>query len=136
MTFNHLDTTAMFWIAIIIIVFITSLFSWLERSSRYRAIEKMVEKGQTVPPDLFGRHSPPYDSRSWRYARPIASGIYLMCIGVALALFFWAVQGGGTVFVDGHVTNWLPMIGIFPFMIGFARVLAGLFERRPTNPGS
>jgi hypothetical protein len=136
MTFDHLSTAAIFWIAIVAIVFFSSLFGWLERSSRYRAIEKMVEKGQTVPPEFLGRGPLPYDRRAWRYGHPVSSGIYLMCVGVALAVFFWAMQGGGNVMVDGHMANWLPVIGIFPFMIGLGRVLTGMFERRQTNKDS
>jgi hypothetical protein len=33
--------------------------------------------------------------------------------------------------MDGR--NWLPFVGIFPFMVGFARVLAGLFDRQPPS---
>jgi len=135
--FDHMGPTVMFWSAILLIVFFTSFFGYLERRSRYRAIEKMVEKGQTIPPEMLSRHPMHYDtSRAWRYAHPIRSGIFMMCIGVAIAVFFWAVQGGGNVFADGHVDNWLPVIGIFPFMIGLARVLSAGFERRPPESGA
>jgi hypothetical protein len=132
MVFDHLSGAGIFWIAIVAIVFFTSFFGWLERASRYRAIEKMVDKGQTVPPEFFSRHALAYDRRSWRYGHPVASGILLMCVGIAIAVFFWAMSGGGNVIVDGHMENWLPVIGIFPFMVGLARVLTGAFVRR--NP--
>lgn len=134
MDYNHVSNPTIFWLAIVAVVFIAGLFQYLERSSRYRAIERMAEKGQTVPPEMFSRL--PRDRYSWRNSHPVASGIFLMCIGVALAVFLWAVQGGGNPFFDGHANNWLPVVGIFPFMTGLARVLAAAFERRPPESGS
>lgn len=134
MQFDHVGHAELFWVAIVVIVFIASLFSYLERSSRYRAIERMAEKGQTVPPEMFSRRG--RDRYDWRDSHPVLSGIYLMCIGVALAIFFWAVQGGGMPFEDGQMHNWLPVIGIFPFMIGLARLLGAAIDRPRSNSGS
>jgi hypothetical protein len=52
---------------------------------------------------------------------------------VALALFFWAMSGGGNIFEGDRVPSWLPFVGIFPFMIGLARLLAGVFDRPPAR---
>jgi hypothetical protein len=136
MHFEDFSQTALFWGAILLIVFVTSFFGYLERRSRYRAIEKMVDKGQTVPPEMLSRRSMPYDRRAWRYQHPATSGIFLMCVGVAIAIFFWALQGGGAVLYDGRIHGWLPVIGIFPFMVGLARLLSAGFERRPPDAGS
>lgn len=133
MYFDHTGTSVIFWGAVLLMVFCSSLFGYLERRSRYRAIEKIVEKGQPVPPELFTRM--PYDRRNWHYHHPAASGIFLMCIGVALAVFLWALEGGGDVITNGHIPNWLPVIGIFPFMVGLARLLGASFDRPPPNPG-
>jgi len=137
---DHLGPALVFWSAILLICFFTSLFGYLERNSRYRAIEKMVDKGQTVPPEMLGRYAGRYDRHVWQYTHPAASGIFLMCIGVAIAVFLWALQGGGNVIDGDHVPNWLPVVGIFPFMVGLARLLGAAFDRRPpgsgpTNPG-
>jgi hypothetical protein len=59
-----------------------------------------------------------------------------MCIGVAIAVFLWALQGGGDVLTDGRMHIWLPVIGIFPFMVGLARLLSAGFDRRPPDSGS
>jgi ABC-type transport system involved in cytochrome c biogenesis permease subunit len=141
--FDHMGPSLIFWGAVLLIVFITSLFGFLERQSRYRTIEKMVEKGQTVPPEMLSRYAARYDRydrHGWHYTHPAASGIFLMCIGVAIAVFLWALQGGGNVIDGDHVPNWLPVVGIFPFMVGLARLLGSAFDRRPpitgpTNPG-
>jgi hypothetical protein len=46
-------------------------------------------------------------------------------------VFFWAMSGGGNpIGADGDLHgNWLPFIGIFPFMVGLARVITGMFDR-------
>jgi len=119
---------SIFWIAIVLIVFVGCFFSYRERTSRYRMIETLAQKGQPIPPELLtnvgGRGS------GWRDNHPIQSGIFLMCIGVALAIFLWAMNGGGNVFSGERGPDWLPFVGIFPFMVGFARLLAGILERR------
>lgn len=125
---HSVGVVAMFWIAIVAIVFFGNFFSYRERASRYRMIETLAEKGQPIPPEYLGNGRRYYG----RFRNPIASGIYLMCVGIALFVFFWAMTGGGNIFGDDmHFggPNWLPFIGIFPFMIGVARLLAGLFDR-------
>ena len=129
--FHSMGVIAIFWIAVVAIVFVGNFFSYRERASRYRMIETLAEKGQPIPPEYLGNGRRYY---SWRYGNPVGSGIYLMCIGVALFVFFWAMSGGGYPF-SGDGPNWLPFIGIFPFMVGLARVLAGLFDRPRRNDG-
>lgn len=128
---HGLMVTAIFWAAIVAIVFMTCFFNYRERTSRHRMIETLAEKGQPIPPELMtnGRGY----AGSWRYGSPIQSGIYLMCIGVALALFFWAMSGGGGFFDGERGPNWLPFVGIFPFMVGLARLLAGVMDRKPAK---
>ena len=127
------DSAVVFWGAIVAVVFITNFFGYRERMSRHRVIETLAEKGQPIPPEYLGGYGR-YERHYWRYRSPIASGILLMCIGVALAVFLWGMTGGGNPFLwdnggDGHPPSWLPFVGIFPFMVGFARLLAGIFDR-------
>jgi Domain of unknown function (DUF6249) len=122
--FHELDSTLVFWGAIVLIVVVGNYFSYKTQASRHRLMETLAEKGQTLPPEAIGS-----GRDSWRYARPIQSGIFLMCIGIALAVFFWAMGGGGNPLERGGMPNWLPVIGIFPFMVGLARVLGSLFDR-------
>jgi hypothetical protein len=117
------------WGAILLIVFIVSLFTYLNRRSRYRLLEKLAEKGP-LSSELLAGLSSNGSNRSLEGKRPISSGIFLMCIGVALAVFFWAMEGGGIPFAD---ENWLFVIGIFPFMVGLARVLGAAFEKRDND---
>jgi hypothetical protein len=119
-----------FWAAIVLIVLISSFFKSRSRIAKYKLLQTLAEKGQTLSPELLasvgtGRGDRPSGS-------PVSSGIFLMCIGIALAVFFWAMDGGGNPFMGDHV-SWLPVIGIFPFMIGLARVLTGITEGRSSK---
>ena len=46
---------AVFWGAIVLIVFFSSYFRYRTRASHHRMMEKLAEKGQTVTPNLLGR---------------------------------------------------------------------------------
>jgi Domain of unknown function (DUF6249) len=139
---NGLLISAIFWGAIVLIVFLTNFFGYRERVSRHRTIERLAEKGQPIPPELlngngYGRGV--YGRRGW-YRYSLSGGIYLMCVGVALFIFLWAMTTGDlNAFFGGdndfHWSGpgWLPFVAIFPFMIGFSRVLAYLFDR-PSPP--
>ncbi len=124
---HGLSVVVIFWAAIAFMVAITSFFSYRAQASHHRMLEKLAEKGQPIPPEMLTGG----DREHRRYRTPIQSGILLMCVGVALAVFFWAMGGGGAILDGDRMPNWLPVIGIFPFMIGFARLLGGLFDRRP-----
>ena len=139
---NGLIISLIFWGAIVLIVFLGNFFSYRERTSRHRVIEKLVDKGQPVPPELLNGNGRGYyrdGYRGGRYGNPLSSGIYLMCIGVAIAVFLWAMTGGLNWFGDNDNfgfhggPNWLPFVGIFPFMIGLSRVIAYLFDRPSTK---
>jgi dolichol kinase len=124
-------STAVFWGFILLIVLITSFFRHQSRKAKYRLLEKLADKGQTLSPELLGSLTSNNIRDYERFSNPIGSGIFLMCIGIALAVFFWALGGGGNFFHGENVPNWLPVLGIFPFMIGLARLLSSLTDRRP-----
>ena len=123
------DSTLIFWGAIVLIVVVSNFFSYRAQASRHRMMETLAEKGQPIPPEyIAGRGGDDY--YRYRYRNPIQSGIFLMCIGIALAVFFWAMTGGGAPIDQyGHMPSWLPVVGVFPFMVGLARFLGGLFDR-------
>ena len=129
LVFHGMESTIIFWGAIVLIVVAGNYFRYKSQASRHRVIESMVQKGQPVPPELLAGR----DRYSYRYHSPVQSGIFLMCIGIALAVFFWALSGGGNLVEGDHVPNWLPVIGIFPFMVGLARFLGGIFDRPRDN---
>jgi hypothetical protein len=141
---NGLMITAIFWGAIVLIVFFSNFFGYRERVSRHRAIEKLADKGQPIPPELLGGNGRRdfYDSgyRGWhRYS--LSGGIYMMGIGIALFIFLWAMTTGdfnnmfgGDSDMHWSGPGWLPFVAIFPFMIGLSRVLAFFFDRPPPPP--
>ncbi len=141
---NGLLISAIFWGAIVLIVFISNFFGYRERASRHRAIERLAEKGQPIPPELLNGNGRGYygDGRRGWHRYSLSGGIYMMCVGVALFVFLWAMTTGdfNTFFgVDGNDfqwsgPGWLPFVAIFPFMIGFSRVLAYRFDRPRTPP--
>ena len=141
---NGLLITAVFWGAIVLIVLISNFFGYRARASQHRAIERLAEKGQPVPPELLNGYGRGYyggGPRGW-YRYSLSGGIYMMCVGVALFVFLWALTTGdfnamfGGSNGDFHYSGpgWLPFVAIFPFMIGVSRVLAYLFDRPRTPP--
>jgi hypothetical protein len=123
-------SSLIFWGAVVLMIVARSFFRHRSRVAKYKMMETLAEKGQTLSPELMASMSNGRD-RDDRHGGPIQSGIFLMCIGIALAIFFWALCGGGNFFQGEHIPNWLPVIGIFPFMVGLARFIGGLTERRP-----
>lgn len=120
------------WGAILLLVFIVSLFKYLGRRSQYRLLEKLAEKGQSLSPELLANLTNG-GGRASEEKNPITSGIFLMCIGIALAVFFWAMNGGGGMFGEPSGPYWLPLVGVFPFMIGLARLLGSAFGKRESK---
>jgi len=120
--------SVIFWGAIVLFVLISNYFRYKTRSSQHRMLEKLAEKGQTLSPELLGRLG---NGNGHTEQNPVGSAIILMFIGIALAIFFWALGGGGNFFNGEHVPNWLPVIGIFPFAIGLGKLVGLIFEKRP-----
>jgi hypothetical protein len=120
---NVLNDDTVFWTAIAVIACVAIFFSYRERASRHRMIETLAEKGQPIPPELLGKRWAPESGHTAQ------SGIYLICSGIALAVFFWGLTGWGNPFDPQHEASWLPVIGIFPFMMGVARILGSFFDR-------
>jgi hypothetical protein len=138
MHWHNENSTLIFWAAIAIIVVARSYFRNQSRMARYRMMEAMARQGQSIPPEMMadGRRSD-WDhgwDRGWDRHFTIGHGIMLMCIGVAVSAFLWAMSGGGGFFHGEDVPNWLPLVGAFPFMIGLGRVIIGLTAPRWEKP--
>ncbi len=128
MDFGHsgIFGSVVFWSAIVLFVLIGEVFKYKTRASKHRMMERLAEKGQTLSPELLASLGNGDGRRN-----PVSGAIILMFIGVAIAVFFWAMGGGGSLFHGEHIPNWLPVIGIFPFAIGFGRLIGLIFEKRP-----
>jgi hypothetical protein len=120
------NTAALFWTAIIFIVLIGNYFTYKRRASRDRMIEKLAEHGQSAMlPQLLESLGEQNERNSFTV------GFVLIGVGVALALFFWAMTGGsGLVAGEPGVPKWLPAVGLFPFVVGLAKLLGTMADRR------
>jgi hypothetical protein len=126
MEWSNYAGTLITWTAIVIIVLVRGYFRHQTRVARYRLYETMAEKGQTVPPDTLAQ----MERHDCRDRTSVGSGITLMCVGVGLGIFFWALSGGYGVFHHpSNVPDWLMFVGVIPFMIGLGRVLSAVFDK-------
>ena len=122
---SWISGSVIFWGAIVLFVLISNYFNYKTRSSKHRMMEKLAEKGLTIPPEALA-HMENGDKEK----NPVQSGVILMFIGIAIAVFFWVMGGGGGLFHGAGTPNWLPVIGIFPFAIGLGKLIGLAFERR------
>jgi hypothetical protein len=118
--------TVVMWVGIVCIVLIGNYFAYKRRASRDRLLEKLAEHGQPLPADLFG-------DRQDR--NPFTVAFVLMSAGISVGLFFWALAGAGGRFAgEAGVPHWLPVLGVFPFLVGVARLLGAFADRRAEKP--
>jgi hypothetical protein len=85
---NGLLITAIFWGAIVRIVFISNFFGYREHTSRHRMPEKLAEKGQPIPPEILNGNGPYYDDsyRGGWHRYSLAGGIYMICDGFSASV--------------------------------------------------
>ena len=113
----------MFWAVIGVVLVANGYFVYQVRLARYRVMQTLADKGQPVPLELFNgpRRSAPVGL--------MRGGIVLVCIGVSLMMFFWAMTDQSIFHGPIESASWLPTIGFFPFMIGVALLVMAMFER-------
>jgi hypothetical protein len=107
-----MDVAVVFWLVIGAIAVAGVIGSSYRATKKNALIERLIEKGQPVPPELFNN---PYNWRGF-----MIGGVVLTSVGVGLAIFFtalitWQVQGEGQRF--------LPFISAFPITLGVALLL-------------
>lgn len=112
------------FVGIAAIVFIASFFGHMNRRNRQTLIEKMIDKGQPLSPDILATIA---DDK--RRNGSIGSAVTLMLIGIGLGVFLWAFSGGGGLWNDNGVPHWMPFVGIFPFMTGLGRLIGLIFDK-------
>lgn len=126
MEWGNYAGTLITWTGIVIIVLVRSYYRSQTRMARYRLYETMAEKGQTVPPETLAQ----MERQDCRDRSSVGSGITLMCVGVGLGVFFWALSGGHGLFHhQSDVPDWMMFVGVIPFMIGLGRVLSAAFDK-------
>jgi hypothetical protein len=125
----------LFWVLVFAVPIVSIVMGSLSRMARYRALSKLAEQGKPIPPELMSSR----DEHGGIVSRgTLRGGIVMICVGIGLAVFFWAMSGaGGLVHGVGHneEMDWLPAIGAIPFMIGVGLVVsAAVDRRRPDDP--
>jgi len=88
-------------------------------------MEKLLDKGQTLSPELLNSISADHRHRS-----PLPGGIFISMVGLAIMIFFWALTGGSGLWDGVGAPVWLPVLGVFPLLIGIAMLLSALLDRR------
>jgi len=124
--FNDFATVGtIFWVVIGAVLIANGFFVYQVRMARYRVMQTLAEKGQPVPVELFNGAVRQAHSGMMRGA------IVLLCLGVAFATFFWSMTSVSIFHGPIESALWLPTLGLFPIMLGFALLLMALLERRP-----
>lgn len=104
----------------VMIVGVIMFFSYWKQRQLHRTVRLMVEKGQPVPEGLFAvAPASPLKQRS-----DMRRGVVLMMVGLALMIFFAAVN-------DWEGGAWA--IGIIPFLIGCGYLLVWKIETGKVN---
>ncbi|HEY1709791.1 MAG TPA: DUF6249 domain-containing protein [Rhizomicrobium sp.] len=124
------DVNIIFWGSIAIVAIAAIVFRFLELHSRNKTLQVLAEKGHPIPPEIFTSSTINYH----RTANSFRAGIILMALGIATAIFFYAMTSD-SIFA-GPITgvNWLPALGVPPFMLGLALFIIAVLERRVPPP--
>lgn len=113
-----MDVAVVFWVVIGAIAMAGIIGNSYRSTQKNAMIERLIEKGQPIPPQLFESHKP-YDWRGF-----MIGGVILLAAGVGLAIFFTALI---TWQVKGEGQRFLPFIAAFPIVIGGACLLIGRY---------
>lgn len=129
--FSSLGSTLVFWGSIALIAIVSIVFRFFEQHSRNKTLRILAEKGHPIPPEIFTANPVSYH----RTAATFRGAIILMAIGIATAVLFWAMTSHNEYF-DGPINhvNWLPALGVVPFMLGLALFIIAMIERRMPPP--
>jgi hypothetical protein len=128
--FDTFNSTLVFWSAIAAIAIVSIVFRFFEQHSRNKTLRILAEKGHTIPPEIFTSNPISYH----RTANSFRAGILLMSIGIGAAIFFYAMTSNSIFEGPIRGVNWLPALGVIPFMLGFALFLIAIIERRMPPP--
>src|SRR5437016_6170585 len=103
----------------VLIVAVIMIANYLRARSLHRTVRMMVEKGQPVPPALFG--PPP----AQRLRSDLRRGVVLVMVGLGIGGFLAATDWGGA--------SWC--LGLIPFLIGVGYLIVWKLEgKKNDNP--
>jgi len=116
-----MDLAVVFWLVIGAIVIAGTYFRNAAQVSRNEVIKTLLEKGHPLPPELFK------EGRPWDHRNFVAGGILLCGLGVAAAVFFWALTSGLFGGPDNEHAKFLPFVSACPVCLGIACFLVGRY---------
>lgn len=99
----------------VLIVLIIMAYRTRQQRMRYEVMIRLVDRGQTVPPEFF-------EDPARRRRSDLSGGLSLIAVGIGLAVGFW-VAGGGE--ASGFA--------LIPFFVGSARLISFVMERRDSQ---
>ena len=112
-----------FWLVIGTVIVANGYFVYQVRVARYRVMQSLADKNQPVPAEMFGGTA---------HSRPVGlmrGGIVLVCLGLAIGGFFWAMTDQWLFHGPIREVSWLPAVALFPLMIGISLLVIAMFER-------
>jgi uncharacterized protein DUF6249 len=115
-----------FWAVIGTVVVANGYFVYKVRMARYRVLQTLADKSQPVPLELFN------GPRLTASVGMMRGAIVLICLGSALAVFFWSMTEQSIFHGPIESAQWLPTLGLFPLSIGLALLLMARLERGRT----
>ena len=125
-----ITSSIVFWGAILLLVLIGSFFKYRTRVSEHRMLEKIAESGQSLSPDLLSNIGKQDGSKGGT----ITGALVLMFVGIGVAFMLWSMGGAGGIFHgDAGTPDWLPTVGLIPFLIGVALLIGRTIERRSSK---
>ena len=125
-----------FFIPFIMVIFIV-WFKSKDRRKRYELqaelYAKVLEKGQTLPTDLFDetKKGQAVSAESQKRCNPLNRGIICIAVGIGVSLFAWLSLGfifSGKISVNEAAPA--ASLGFIPFFIGVAYVIIHFIEKK------
>jgi hypothetical protein len=120
---NDLITPMFFFGTVLAIVVVSLYYTHKNRTAKYRLVEKLLEQGQTLTPEMLENISKSLGSGDKVNVSAFGSAVYQIMIGIGLAVVFWALTSYTC------APYFLIAIGVFPFAIGLSRLITILYEK-------
>jgi len=111
-----------FFVCVMLGLLVKGFFSYGNRQSKIHLIEKLLDKGTPLTPELLESINN-ISASSTTKRTPISNAVYLILLGLGLAVFFWAMSSSGA-------PVWLAAIGVFPVVLGLSRLVGIFFDHR------
>ena len=109
-----------FFICVAVVAAIAARAHQRYTAEQHQTLRAMIDKGLQIPPHLLGEQRTPNPRRD------IRRGIFLICLGVGMATFLWAVDGPDT-----------GALGLIPALVGVGYLIAARLDRpRPADEPS